>query len=105
MEMDKTLEKIRDIIVETVHPDKIILFGSRATGNYRDDSDYDIFIIKSGIDNERVVTRAVYRALLDIEVGKPVDVLASSPEKFNKNKDNPYMIYKDVDTQGVTLYG
>lgn len=102
---DKTLEKIRDIIVETVHPDKIILFGSRATGNYRDDSDYDIFIIKSGIDNERDVTRAARRALFNSDINEEVDLLASNPEKFNKNKDNPYKIYRDVDIQGITLYG
>lgn len=105
MDSDKTLDKIRDIIIKTVHPDKIILFGSRAIGNYREDSDYDIYIIKSGIDNERVVTRAVYRALLEIEIGTSVDILASSPEKFEKNKYDPYLITSDVNTQGVTLYG
>lgn len=105
MIQDKTLDKIRDIIVETVHPDKIILFGSRATGKNREDSDYDIFIIKSGITNERIVTRAVYRALFDNEVNRAVDVLAANPEKFEKNKNDPYMIYRDVATQGITLYG
>ncbi|MGL1893388.1 MAG: nucleotidyltransferase domain-containing protein [Spirochaetaceae bacterium] len=105
MNQDKTLDQIRDIIIKTVHPDKIILFGSRATGKNRDDSDYDIFVIKSGITNERVVSADIYMALLDIEVGNSVDIVASSPEKFEKNKDNPYMIYNDVDNQGVTIYG
>jgi len=105
MVMDETLLKIRDVIVETVHPDKIILFGSRAKGTNRDDSDYDIFILKEGIDNERDITRAARKALYNHNIIEDIDLLASSPDKFEKNKDNKYMIYKDVATQGVTLYG
>ena len=105
MDSDKTLDKIRDIIIETVHPDKIILFGSRATGKNRNNSDYDIFVLKSGITNERLIASDIYMALLDFEVGTSVDIVASSPEKFEKNKDNPYMIYSDVNTQGITIYG
>ena len=44
MELDSTLEKIKDIIIDTIHPEKIILFGSRATGKFTDESDYDIFV-------------------------------------------------------------
>ena len=105
MESDDTLERIKDIIIETVHPDKIIFFGSRATGKNREDSDYDIFVIKSGITNERLISSDIYLALYDEHIDKPVDVIASSPEVFNKNKDNPSMIYKDVNTQGIVLYG
>lgn len=105
MSSDKTLDKIRDIIVETVQPDKIILFGSRATGKNREDSDYDIFVIKSGIQNERKVSTEIYTAFYDKRVGLPIDVIASTPEKFNKNKNDPNMIYYDVDTKGITIYG
>ena len=105
MGLDQTLVKIRDIIIETVHPDRIILFGSRATGNFTKESDYDIYIIKSGITNERVITRAVRRALFSCNVIESIDLIASNPEKFEKNKDNPYMISSDVNSQGIILYG
>lgn len=105
MVLDKKLEKIRDVIIETVHPDKIILFGSRATGKNRNDSDYDIFILKSGIDNERVVTRAVNRAFYDNKIFDEIDLVASNPDKFEKNKLNPYKVYKDIYDQGITIYG
>ena len=105
MVMDKSLEKIRDVIIETVHPDKIILFGSRATGNYREDSDYDIFILKSGIINERTVLGDVNIAFYRNHIIDDIDLVASSPEKFEKNKDNPYKVYKDIYEQGVTIYG
>ena len=34
-------------LVEAVDPDKIILFGSRARGDYRPDSDLDLLVIKA----------------------------------------------------------
>lgn len=105
MDSDKTLDKIRDVIVETIHPDKIILFGSRATGKNRMDSDYDIFILKSGIENERDVTRSVRRALFNNEIIEEIDLVASNPEKFELNKDNPYKVYKDIHDQGIAIYG
>jgi predicted nucleotidyltransferase len=42
----KELDKIIDIIVRVVSPDKIILFGSRAREDNREDSDYDLLIFK-----------------------------------------------------------
>ena len=35
---------LKELIVETMHPEKIYLFGSYATGSARDDSDIDILI-------------------------------------------------------------
>lgn len=32
-------------IVDIYHPEEIRLFGSRATENYKDDSDYDVLVI------------------------------------------------------------
>jgi len=37
-------QKIVNTIVKSVHPEKVILFGSRAKGNYGKDSDYDFMI-------------------------------------------------------------
>ena len=105
MVMDKTLEKIRDVIVETVHPDKIILFGSRARGTNREDSDYDVFILKEGITNERTVIGDVNVAFFRNHIIDDIDVVAANPEKFEKHRDNKYLVYKDIHDQGVTIYG
>ncbi|MEM5821206.1 MAG: nucleotidyltransferase domain-containing protein [Candidatus Aenigmatarchaeota archaeon] len=48
--MDENLKKIKEIIVQTakemnIEIDRIILFGSRARGDYREDSDYDLLIV------------------------------------------------------------
>jgi uncharacterized protein len=45
-------------IVEAVGPDRIIVFGSRARGDARPDSDFDVLVIKKS-DEPRY--RALYR--------------------------------------------
>jgi predicted nucleotidyltransferase len=42
------LDQIVKTIITTVKPDKIILFGSYARGDYGKDSDIDIMILKKG---------------------------------------------------------
>ena len=44
--MTEELKKVVDIIVRDFAPDKIILFGSRARGDFNNDSDYDLMILK-----------------------------------------------------------
>ncbi len=58
IEVNPIIKKIVDILVEKYQPDKIILFGSYAWGNYTEDSDIDILIIKE-TDKKRRVDRFV----------------------------------------------
>src|SRR5947199_10602378 len=45
---DPVVERVVKIIAEAIHPQKIILFGSRAQGTARPDSDLDLVIIYAG---------------------------------------------------------
>lgn len=47
---DKRLNNIVDIIVRETNPSRIILFGSRAKGSHRFNSDYDLLIDANKID-------------------------------------------------------
>ncbi len=46
-------------IVKAIDPKKIILFGSYARGDYKKDSDLDLFIIKDGNHNSRMMRRKI----------------------------------------------
>ena len=51
------IEKLKDEIVERLKPlesDKIILFGSYAYGTLKEDSDIDLFLIKNGLDIDKL---------------------------------------------------
>ena len=45
---DEVIEGIARCIVEQFHPEKVILFGSRAWGVPQEDSDVDILVIMQG---------------------------------------------------------
>lgn len=103
-QQDKTLNKIKDIIVRTVSPNKIILFGSRARDEVKSNSDYDILIIKDNLRNERILTRKVNYELLNEHIVTEVDLIATSTEKWNKNIDDISYIYIDINSEGIVLY-
>jgi len=44
-DVEKAIEEMTRRIVEAVHPDKIILFGSHARGDAGPDSDVDLLIV------------------------------------------------------------
>ncbi len=103
---DKTiLDKILNAIFKVIIPDKVILFGSQARGNARADSDYDILIIKSGIENERKINQAIYRVMVDIDIPIGVDIIVKTPENIEKSKKMTVSVVKEALEEGIVIYG
>jgi predicted nucleotidyltransferase len=72
--VDETvLNEIVQRLVDAVDPDRIILFGSRARGDARADSDVDLLIIKDSAEPAYRRTLPAYRALAGITV--PTDII------------------------------
>lgn len=99
---DKTLEKIIEKILEVIIPDKIILFGSRAKGTACEDSDYDILVIKSGIENKREIAKKLYRNMFGTNAS--VDIIVEKSEIVEKYKDSVGFIYKFALKEGKIIY-
>ena len=78
--VDETvLAEIVRRLVEAVDPDRIILFGSRARGDDRPDSDVDLMMIKASDDPSHRRAIPAYQALSGLGVSK--DVLWYTPEE------------------------
>ena len=100
--MDKSLDKAIRIIIETAQPDRIILFGSRASGDNRDSSDYDLCILKTGVRKKRKLAQRLYRALYG--VGIAIDIIVETPKRFETDRANPYLIFSDIARNGKVIY-
>lgn len=98
---DKILNSIVSQVVSAASPEKIILFGSRAKGINGNESDYDICVLKSGIRKRRLVAQKIYRAL---KVMASVDIIVNTLDDFDKNKSNPFLIYSEIDRNGIVIY-
>jgi predicted nucleotidyltransferase len=96
------LDEIVRRLVEAIDPDRIILFGSRARGDARPDSDVDLLIIKDTA--EPVYRRAIpaYRALSGM--GIPKDIIWRTPAEVEDWSQTPTYITTRALKEGKILY-
>ena len=73
---DAWLPQIVGRIVRAVDPVRIILFGSRARGDSRPDSDYDLLVVMDELANRRETRVEIRRSFVDLAVG--ADVLVAT---------------------------
>jgi predicted nucleotidyltransferase len=103
MSPDPVVERVVKIIAEAIHPKKIILFGSRAMGTARPDSDLDLVVIYSGEKSKRQVKLDIHR-LMEPE-SLPMDLFVLSPEEMLRQRHVANTLAREVTEHGVTMYG
>jgi len=89
-------------IVDSVHPIKIILFGSTSRGNENKESDYDILVIMPEGTHRRNTSKLLYKKIA--ESGIPVDIIVATPNDIEKHKNNIGLIYRTILDEGKELY-
>lgn len=90
---DLNLKIIVDLVLRYYHPNRIILFGSRARGDHRPDSDYDICVEIDEYDNRMPVH------MYDENINLNIDFV------FIKNLDKRgYKLLEHIRTEGVLLW-
>ena len=87
-----------------VRLDRVILFGSRARGDFKKDSDWDILIVtKRELDwRERLRLSGEIRKRL-AKRGMPVDVLVISRKKLESLKNDPGYVYHYALSEGIMI--
>ena len=98
-------EKIAEIvnkIVSGYNPDKIILFGSYATGNANEDSDLDLLVIKDSYIPRPQRTIQVRRMLYGSMI--PIDLIVYTSKEIDESKENRFGFVHEVLITGKTLY-
>jgi predicted nucleotidyltransferase len=86
MMVDETLlnEVVRRVLT-VARPERIILFGSAATGQMTEDSDLDLLVVEPEPANTRDRSVRIRRALGDVRY--PVDVIVMSSARFEETKN------------------
>jgi len=83
--------KINDIITKIAlnfNPDKIILFGSYASGTPDNSSDLDLLIIKDTDLPRHRRSNDIYKSLIGLMI--PVDILVYTNNEFEQEKEQKY---------------
>ncbi|MER3480116.1 MAG: nucleotidyltransferase domain-containing protein [Meiothermus sp.] len=98
------LEPVLERILEVVPAQQIILFGSRAKGQSRPDSDYDLLVVVP----EHYVTlenyKALYRQLARVRRSFGVDLVLVTPEKLQRSREIWMPLYSQAQSEGQTVY-
>ena len=89
-------------IVERFAPDRVILFGSRASGRAGPDSDVDLLVVMPVRGSKRRKVVEIGVALHDFSV--PKDIMISTPEEFAWRKDVVGTIEYPAAREGRVLY-
>lgn len=101
-ELQKELARIRDIIIRSYSPEKIILFGSMASENIHEWSDIDLVIIKD--TKERFIKR-LHDIRLKLKPEEGVDLIVYTPdevEDMQRTKRNFFI--KEILEKGKVIY-
>lgn len=96
------LEAMVRRIASRFRPEKIILFGSHARGEYRGDSDVDLLIVMHVDGSRRQKANEIDLALADRLV--PMDLLVVTPDQFERQKDAIGTIVHQAAREGTVLY-
>ena len=104
---EKMLQSITDSIVDELHPEEVILFGSRAAGTNRPGSDIDLLIVLADSDEttrgRRRLTGRAYRRLASYPVAKDI-LIYSRAEVERWQHVQGYVIARGL-SEGRRLYG
>jgi len=108
--MEETLKLIKETILNVakeynIEIDKIILFGSRARGDFREDSDWDILIVtKEKMDKEKLedFSYEISLKLIDL-LDKPVDILIISKDEYETKRRYKGFVYYWATIEGKEI--
>jgi predicted nucleotidyltransferase len=103
-EMDQKvfLDKIKEQVLKEDENASVILFGSRARGDYRDDSDWDILVLTNKEVDGKLKSRIsdeIYD--LELEYIQPVSTIIYNRDQWNKLQITP--LFENVAKEGKRL--
>ena len=93
------------VIVERIHPEKIILFGSYAYGQPDEHSDFDLLVIRRGISSSKESNMEIRRAIWDV-AAPPASFtfLSQTPEELEEKLRSGSFIYREIRDKGIEIY-
>ena len=109
MSREEAIKKIKEIILSTakkhgIEVGKIILFGSRARGDYEESSDWDILVVTKNIYDRKVLDEfwlEIDRELVDNEIIP--EIIVVDKESFERYKNLTGFVYYWAEKEGILV--
>ena len=104
-ESAENILEITGRFVEQLSPERVYLFGSFATGDYQNDSDFDFYIVMPDGENVGSATDRAYKSIRYVQK-RPVDIVIGTRSRFDRigpSRDS-LLVEGEVYRNGVLLY-
>ena len=102
MTADEIIARMARKIADDFHPEKVILFGSMASGQWDQDSDVDLLVIVREVTDRRALRVAIRRAVTGM--GLPKDIVVLTSDEFERKRRIPGTVAYPADKEGKVLY-
>ncbi|MBI3577270.1 nucleotidyltransferase domain-containing protein [Candidatus Gottesmanbacteria bacterium] len=99
--LQQELNRIITILDQQYKPEKVILYGSVASGYSRGDSDLDLVIIKK--TSQRFYDR-IGDVLRLVRPRESLDVLVYTPQEYSRMSRESWFIGEEVKKKGKVVY-
>jgi len=94
----QTIRKAVNLLLKAAPGSKVILFGSCARGDAREQSDLDFLVVEPSVDNPHAEMVRLRKALRPL--GVPADVLVTTAETFEQWRDTPNTVIHEAAAEG-----
>ena len=89
-------------IIQTVHPRRVILFGSAARGEMGPDSDVDLLVVVRDGVHRRRTAQALHRTLMGLGFAK--DLVVATETDLRDFGDEPSFVFREALRDGKERY-
>ncbi len=100
--LERNIQSLVDQVVAVAQPQRVILFGSAARGEWRKDSDVDLLVVVP-----ETAARNTILDRLNTELDRrqcPCDVLLTTPSRLERFGRQPGLIYREILREGREVY-
>ena len=98
----RVVDRMIQMVVASVRPLQIILFGSAARGEMGPDSDLDVLVVMPNGTHRRKTAQRLYRQIRGL--GVPFDIVVATSEDLEVHRSNPGLIYQTILREGTEVY-
>lgn len=97
----RQIKELCDQIVQEFHPQKIILFGSRAYGKPKPHSDVDLLVV---MPYEGEYWRQLVKVIETLKTRLPLDLLLRTPKEIEERLEMGDFFIQEITERGKVMY-
>jgi predicted nucleotidyltransferase len=101
---NEELQLLVRAIIDHCAPLRVVLFGSAARGDMRENSDLDLMIVAAEGTDTKELGKSLYRMMRGVDVSTPVDFVVVTPSVLERHADTLGFVYREALREGYDVY-